>query len=138
MIAGLDAGADDYLRKPFAFDELLARVRALLRRGGKGQAVLRLADLELDPASRQVSRGDRDLGLSRMEYRLLEHLLRNAGAVQSRARLAASVWEDEIGPDSNVLEVHISNLRRKIDRGAQQKLIHTLRGSGYMLKAGSP
>jgi two-component system OmpR family response regulator len=132
VVAGLDRGADDYLRKPFDFAELLARVRALLRRGSSGaEARLRLDDLEFDTAARRVFRGGREVALTGLEFRLLEFLLLHAGAVQSRSRISAALWDDELGPDSNVLEVLVSNLRRKIDRGAATPLLHTRRGAGY-------
>ncbi|MCA9764660.1 MAG: response regulator transcription factor, partial [Gemmatimonadetes bacterium] len=114
VIAGLDAGADDYVTKPFALDELLARLRALLRRAGRAAlgegGKLRVADLELDPRTFDAWRGGRGLGLSRLEFRLLEHLLRHAGHVQSKDRLAAAVWNDDASPESNALEVHVSSL----------------------------
>jgi len=134
VVAGLDAGADDYVTKPFQFAELLARLRALLRRGSAGGgARLQVGDLVIDTAARSVHRGDKQIHLTHLEYRLLEAMARHSGAVQSRARLIAAVWEDELGPDSNVLEVLISNLRRKIDRDAPMPLIHTQRGVGYGL-----
>ena len=139
VVAGLDRGADDYLTKPFHFEILLARIRALMRRGPVAPcAQLRLADLELDPAARAVRRDGRDVALSNLEFRLLEHLLRHAGAVQSKARLTAAMWDDDAGPDSNVLEVLISSLRRKIDRGSAHPLLHTRRGAGYVLSADTP
>lgn len=134
IVTGLDLGADDYLPKPFEFSELLARVRAMLRRATMSRtARLQLADLEMDVKARRVWRGGREIALSSMEYRVLEHLLRNAGTVQSKARIAASVWDDELGPDSNVLEVLISHLRRKLDKDAPVPLLHTRRGEGYLL-----
>jgi len=139
VVTGLDVGADDYLTKPFEFGVLLARIRALLRRGSEGKsAKLRLADLELDAATHAVWRDGREVALSRLEFRLLEFLLLHAGAVQSKARITAALWDDEIGPDSNVLEVLVSNLRRKIDRGSARPLLHTRRGAGYVLSDGDP
>ena len=134
VVEGLDRGADDYLTKPFEFAELLARIRALLRRGSAGRSArLTLADLEMDVAARRAWRGGRELHLSTLEFRVLEHLLRNAGSVQSKARITAAVWQDEIGPDSNVLEVLVSSLRRKLDRDRAPALVHTRRGAGYLL-----
>ena len=134
VFKGLDLGADDYLTKPFEFAELLARIRAMLRRGSNGKSVcLQLADLEMDVARRSVRRAGQDIVLSNLEFRVLEHLLRNAGAVQSKARIAAAVWDDELGPDSNVLEVLISHLRRKLDHDHAPPLLHTRRGVGYVL-----
>jgi DNA-binding response OmpR family regulator len=139
VVAGLDRGADDYLTKPFHFAVLLARIRALLRRGSAGaSASLRLADLELDTAARTVHREGREIAVTDMEFRLLEFLLLHAGAVQSKARLTAAMWDDEAGPESNVLEVLISNLRRKLDRGSARPLLHTRRGAGYVLAVDPP
>jgi DNA-binding response OmpR family regulator len=134
IVAGLDLGADDYLTKPFEFTELLARLRAMLRRrAARRTARLAVADLEMDVKARRVWRAEKEITLSNMEFRVLEHLLRNAGSVQSKSRIGAAIWDDEIGPDSNVLEVLVSNLRRKIDRGFEPPLIHTRRGAGYLL-----
>ena len=134
VVAGLDCGADDYLTKPFEFAELLARVRALVRRGSAGtSARLQVADLEVDTAARAVRRRGREVTLTNSEFRLLETLMLHAGAVQSRARLAAAIWDDDLGPDSNVLEVLVSSLRKKIDRPHLRPLIHTRRGAGYVL-----
>jgi DNA-binding response OmpR family regulator len=134
IVRGLDLGADDYLTKPFQFAEMLARLRAVLRRGTETTTKrLQLADLEMDLRSHRVWRAGVEVLLSNMEYKVLEHLFRNAGSVQSRARISAAVWEDELGPESNVLEVIISHLRQKIDRGQDDKLLHTRRGAGYLL-----
>jgi DNA-binding response OmpR family regulator len=137
VVAGLDAGADDYVTKPFSFDELLARLRALLRRGSPGaSARLCCGDLEMDLQARRVWRAGREVELTNLEFRLLERLLRNAGRVQSKLCLAAALWDDELGPKSNVLEVLVSSLRRKLDHGRPQALLHTRRGQGYLLDAG--
>jgi len=134
IVHGLDLGADDYLTKPFQFAELLARLRAALRRAyEKTTNELQLADLRLEVNARRVWRNDVEIELSHLEFRVLEHLARHAGSVQSRTKIIAAAWDDELGPESNVLEVVISHLRRKIDRGADQKLIRTRRGAGYLL-----
>jgi two-component system copper resistance phosphate regulon response regulator CusR len=138
VVVGLDSGADDYLTKPFEFGELLARLRALLRRGSGGaSARIRVADLELDTAGRRAFRAGREIALGNFEYRLLEYLCLHAGAVQSRARLAAALWDDELGPESNVLEVLVSSVRRKIDRDGSVPLIRTRRGAGYWISGES-
>ena len=139
-VAGLDAGADDYLPKPFDPAELLARVRALLRRSGatadqsSGQPVLQAADLRLDPAARRCWRGDQELELSKTEFDLLELLLFNQGIVLDRSRIYEEIWGYDFGPDSKNLAVYISYIRRKVDDGRDVKLIHTVRGVGYTLR----
>jgi len=134
-ITGLDVGADDYLVKPFGLDELLARVRALLRREGATRArVLRVGDLELDAVTREVRRAGRVVDLSAREYVLLEYLAHHAGHVLTRPQLEQAVWSEvEVG--SNVVEVYISYLRQKIDAPFETALIHTVRGAGYTLRA---
>jgi DNA-binding response OmpR family regulator len=131
-VTGLNTGADDYLTKPFGFEELLARIRALLRRSNvTRQTVLRVADLMLDPISHRVTRGGEGINLTRKEYEILAVLMRHVGEVVSRTRLMASVWGDR---DSlNVLEVHVSHLRKKIDVAGAVPLIHTIRGTGYLV-----
>ena len=135
-VAGLDHGADDYLTKPFSFDELLARVRALLRRGqGQRAPVLRLADLTLDPSTREVRRGGRRITLTAREYALLEYLLRNSGRVLTRPMLAEHVWGLDFDPESNIVDVYVGYLRRKIDGPRELRLLHTVRGAGYVLRS---
>jgi DNA-binding response OmpR family regulator len=134
-VTGLDLGADDYLSKPFAFEEFLARVRALLRRGGGGPApVLRLADLTLDPSTREVRRGDRRIELTAREHTLLEYFLRNAGRVLTRPMLAQHVWGLDFDPESNVVDVYVGYLRRRIEKQGERRLLHTVRGVGYVLR----
>jgi two-component system response regulator MprA len=132
-IEGLDAGADDYIVKPFALAELLARLRALLRRGAPVTSALNVDDLMLDPATRKATRAGKTIMLSATEYSLLELLMRNAGKVVTRASLLDGVWQYDFAGNDNVLEVYISYLRRKIDKNATRKLIHTVRGSGYKI-----
>ena len=135
-IAGLDAGADDYLVKPFDLDELLARLRALLRRSyPEDDVVLRFADLSMDTAAHRVLRGDRVVELSRTEYALLEVLLRNAGHALPRETITERVWGRDFGPTSNSLQVYVRYLRRKLEAGGEARLVHTVRGIGYRLGA---
>jgi two-component system response regulator MprA len=135
-VAGLDAGADDYLVKPFALEELLARIRALLRRSAPlgEDEVLRFADLSLDPGTREVRRGTRFMELTRTEFLLLELLLRNARQVLPRELIFDRVWGYDFGANSNSLEVYIGYLRRKTEAGGEARLIHTVRGVGYVLR----
>ena len=134
-ITGLDQGADDYLTKPFAFEELLARVRALLRRGMSAPAsVLTLADLRLDPVTRQVTRGAKRIDLTAKEFALLEFFLRHPGRVLSRALIAQHVWGVDFDTFTNVIDVYVNYLRKKIDADSPPKLLHTVRGVGYVLK----
>jgi two-component system, OmpR family, response regulator len=135
-VRGLKAGGDDYLTKPFAFVELLARIEALLRRHPNAAHTTRLKveDLELDLLSRRVTRGGRELELTTRELKLLEFLMRRAGQVVTRTMLLEGVWDLHFDPQSNLIDVHISRLRQAIDRGAAQPLIHTVRGSGYVLR----
>lgn len=133
-IEGLDSGADDYLPKPFDFDELLARVRALLRRkSALYPEVISVADLSIHTRTRQVIRAGDNIDLTAKEYALLEYLVRRAGEVVSRADIAEHVWDESYDPFSKVIEVFIQRLRRKVDEGQPLKLIHTRRGEGYML-----
>jgi two-component system response regulator MprA len=136
-VEGLDAGADDYLVKPFALEELLARVRALLRRTaseGREDGQLKVADLVLDPARHEARRGDRHIDLTRTEFLLLEQFMLHSGRVLSREFIFDRVWGYDFGPTSNSLEVYIGYLRRKTEAGGEPRVIHTIRGVGYVLR----
>ena len=133
-VTGLDQGADDYLTKPFEFRELLARLRALLRRSGELRpAQIVVADLKLDTGAQTVSRGNSNIPLTTKEYALLEFLARNAGRVVGRAEIAEHVWDETFDPFSNLIEVYVNRVRRKIDMGSTRPLLHTRRGAGYIL-----
>jgi two-component system response regulator MprA len=134
-VEGLDSGADDYLVKPFERDELLARLRALLRRRPpRGSASLVVGDLRLNPATREAHRGDRELELTAREFELLEHLMRNERIVVSRQSLLDEVWGYHPFAETNTVDVFISNLRRKLEQGGEPRVLHTIRGAGYVLK----
>jgi DNA-binding response OmpR family regulator len=132
-VTGLDSGADDYMTKPFALAELSARLRALLRRGGPREHVLRVADLEIDTLTRAVRRGGRPIDLKPKEYALLEYLMRHSGRPLTKSLIIEHVWDIHFDSVSNVIEVHINSLRNKIDREFPVPLIHTIRGVGYIL-----
>ena len=135
-VKGLRAGGDDYLTKPYAFSELLARLEAILRRGSveAGQPRLKVADLEMDLLSRSVKRAGKPIELQPREFKLLEYLMRHAGQVVTRTMLLEGVWDYHFDPQTNVIDVHVSRLRQKIDRGFDRPLLHTIRGAGYTLR----
>lgn len=135
IVAGLDSGSDDYLTKPFAFAELLARVRALLRRSEMDRgAELRFADLRIDPVTHKVWRAEKEIDLTAKEYALLEYFMRNPNQVLTRTMIADHVWDYTFDSFTNIIDVYVNYLRKKIDRDAEKKLIHTVRGVGYILK----
>lgn len=135
IVSGLDSGSDDYLTKPFAFAELLARVRALLRRGSQDRgAELTFADLRLDPVTHKVWRSDKEIDLTAKEYALLEYFMRNPEQVLTRTMIAEHVWDYTFDSFTNIIDVYVNYLRKKVDRDYQLKLIHTVRGIGYVLK----
>ena len=133
-VTGLDSGADDYLTKPFAFEELLARIRALMRKRSPVATKLQASDLVLDLISHRVTRAGREIVLTMREYALLEYLMRNAGTVVTRTMITEHVWDIDFDTSTNVIDVYINYLRNKIDSGQEKKLIHTVRGRGYLLK----
>jgi two-component system OmpR family response regulator len=140
-VKGLRAGGDDYLPKPYAFSELLARVEVLARRrvagGASEPTTYRIGDLELDRLSHRVTRAGQDVVLQPREFRLLEYLMKNAGQVVTRTMLLEHVWDYHFDPQTNVIDVHVSRLRAKIDKGFARPLIHTIRGAGYMVRDGA-
>jgi two-component system OmpR family response regulator len=138
-VKGLRAGGDDYLPKPYAFSELLARIEVLARRrqGRNEETVYRVSDLELDRLSHQVTRGGTEIALQPREFRLLEYLMKHAGQVVTRTMLLENVWDYHFDPQTNVIDVHISRLRSKIDKGFARPLLHTVRGAGYMVRDGA-
>ncbi len=137
-VKGLRAGGDDYLVKPYSFAELLARIEVLARRrGGREETVYRVADLALDRLSHRVTRGEDEILLQPREFRLLEYLMKHAGQVVTRTMLLENVWDYHFDPQTNVIDVHISRLRSKIDKGFTPPLLHTIRGAGYMIRDGA-
>jgi len=135
IVTGLDTGSDDYLTKPFSFAELVARVRALLRRKAKEKAdILTVGDLSLSTSTHRVKRGAREIELTPKEYALLEYFMRNPNRILTRTLITEHVWDYHFDPETNVIDVYVNYLRKKIDHGFQKKLIHTIRGAGYMMR----
>jgi heavy metal response regulator len=135
IVTGLDTGSDDYLTKPFSFAELVARVRALLRRKAKEKTdILTIGDLRLSTSTHRVKRGTREIELTPKEYALLEYFMRNPNRILTRTLITEHVWDYHFDPETNVIDVYVNYLRKKIDQGFEKKLIHTIRGSGYMMK----
>jgi len=135
IVSGLDSGSDDYLTKPFAFAELVARVRALLRRGTQDRgAEIRFADLRLDPVAHKVWRGNKEIELTAKEYALLEYFMRNPNQILTRTMIAEHVWDYTFDSFTNIIDVYVNYLRKKVDRDYEKKLIHTVRGIGYVMK----
>ncbi len=137
-VRGLDSGADDYLTKPFALTELLARTRALLRREDRNPPILQIADLALNPATREVKRSEQKVNLSTREYALLEYFMRHQDRILSRSTVLEHVWDYTFDPETNVVDVYVSYLRNKIDKGFEPQLIHTIRGVGYRFGLPNP
>jgi DNA-binding response OmpR family regulator len=133
IVQGLDNGAEDYLTKPFAFNELLARIRSLLRRERQGPAIHRIADLQLNAMTRKATRSGTSIDLTAREYALLEHLMRNPHKLVTRQQLAKEIWGFNFDPGTNIIDVYINHLRKKIDQGFEKKLLHTERGKGYYI-----
>ena len=135
IVSGLDSGSDDYLTKPFSFAELVARVRALLRRKAKEKTdILTIGNLSLSTSTHRVKRGGREIELTAKEYALLEYFMRNPNRILTRTFIAEHVWDYHFDPSTNVIDVYVNYLRKKIDQGFEKKLIHTIRGSGYIMK----
>jgi heavy metal response regulator len=135
IVSGLDGGSDDYLTKPFSFAELVARVRALLRRKAREKTdILTVGDLSLSTSTHRVKRGKREIELTPKEYALLEYFMRNPNRILTRTLITEHVWDYHFDPETNVIDVYVNYLRKKIDQGFEKKLIHTIRGSGYMMR----